>query len=334
MKYRLNCAVKSSLNPNLGSTPRQTLPPDPAAVQGWPVGCYVALVTPFDDEGEIDWKAVDRLVEGVLQANVAGLVLLGTTGEAGSLSRNQKISLIQRVVSINQKVSRLIVGTGGQDTRQTADWNQEVGQFDIDATMVVSPYYNRPNEEGLVAHFKAIANACEKPIILYDHPLRTGTRLTLSLLQKLATIPEIMGIKDAQSSLEHSHGLVIQKPSHWLLLSGDDSCGLAQVQLGYDGLVSVVANAIPAYLQAAIQWVKQWHTLPPAMVSYRELCQGLACDMNPIAIKWLLHSMGKMSPHLSLPLTTLGAQHHATLTDCLARVNELNNISQTGFKAD
>ncbi|MGB1699119.1 MAG: 4-hydroxy-tetrahydrodipicolinate synthase, partial [Nannocystaceae bacterium] len=207
-------------------------------------GALTALITPFDGP-RVDFEALDRLVSRQLDAGIHGLVPCGTTGEAATLSRDEHLKVVERVVQRVAGRVPVIAGAGSNDTRDAIELAKACEAKGADGTLQVTPYYNRPPQEGLVAHFEAIANACERPIILYNVPSRTGCDMQSATVAKLSAHPRIVGIKEATGDLGRASEIRRACGDSFTLLSGDDFTILPFLSVGGHGVISVVSNVVP-----------------------------------------------------------------------------------------
>jgi 4-hydroxy-tetrahydrodipicolinate synthase len=264
-------------------------------------GSLVALVTPFHENLSVDLAALQELVEWHIEEGTDGIVVCGTTGENGALSEEEFIAVVETAIAAAKKRIPIIVGTGSLDTRKTVK-NTEIAKcYGADGALVVLPYYNRPTEEGCVAHFQEAAKA-GLPMIVYHHPGRTGIRLSPSDLSKIAKIPEVVAIKDAAGDLSHTLELltVVDCP----VLSGDDTLALPHLAAGCAGVVSIIANVIPKRWKEFIGMVREGQ-LEEGRKLFRELyglARALVVETNPQGVKFALGEMGKCKPYLRLPL--------------------------------
>lgn len=270
-------------------------------------GTGVALVTPFDKDENVDFDALASLVSHVSEGGVDYLVVMGTTAESPTLSEAEKIEVLRFVKSKNAKNLPIVYGLGGNDTRSLVKQYQEFTE-NVDAFLVVCPYYNRPSQEGLKAHFEAIANVASKPIILYNVPKRTGVNLEVSTVLELAKHPNIIGIKEASGThVEQCKQIAEAMPEDFLLTSGDDDLIIPFMEAGGHGVISVIANAMPRQTSDLVNEMlagnlEQAQEVNTIMVEALGL---LFVEGNPTGVKALLHSMKVISENvLRLPLVT------------------------------
>jgi 4-hydroxy-tetrahydrodipicolinate synthase len=288
-------------------------------------GSIVALVTPMDQQGRLDMSALRRLVDFHLENGTSGLVVAGTTGESATLGGDEFIELLGAVSGQVAGAIPVIAGTGTADTSKSVAMTRRAAELNADAVLVVTPYYNRPTQAGLAAHYRAIADSSSIPVIMYNVPSRTGTDLLPETALALADHPAIAGIKEAVADMERVRRLVEESPEDFCVLSGDDgSCAQAML-LGASGVVSVAANIVPdmmsALCRAAIAGEKaETETLE---ASLRELFRVLGIESNPIPAKWALQQMGLIGPGIRLPLQVLNARHHDAVRACLQKLKQI-----------
>lgn len=276
-------------------------------------GSIVALVTPMLSTGEVDYPALQALINWHINAHTDGLVILGSTGEAATLSFKEREQIIKSTVEFVDGRLPIIVGTGTNCTAQTLDLTRQAAMLGADAALVVGPYYNRPTQKGLIAHFEALLEA-HFPIIIYNHPVRTSVDILPETVLHLAQFENIIGIKEA-SSLERIMTLLETVPDDFLVMSGDDANALDAVKAGAVGVISVAANVIPEAMHALMSAVRQGN-LSEAQAQqskYMPLFESLGLETNPIPVKWALHQLGKIDTGIRLPLQPLDVQYRDRL---------------------
>ena len=283
-------------------------------------GSFVALVTPMLPDGEIDYKGLEQLVSFHLQQGTDGLVIMGTTAEAATISFTEQLEIIGRVAS---QVSGQIPVLAGNGTNATAEGVLRTRQLDklaIDGFLTVTPFYNKPMQKGLLAHFKQVAASTAKPLLLYNVPGRTGVDLLPETVAELAMTDNIVGIKEATGSLTRLAELQQQCGAGFALLSGDDATSLDFMQAGGHGVISVTANVVPALLARLCSLVRTGRTEEARTLD--NMLQGLHhklfIESNPIPTKWALQRMALIdSDFMRLPLTQLEPIHHDTIEQAL-----------------
>ena len=268
-------------------------------------GLGIALVTPFTSDGQVDYKSLKRLVEYQIDNGADFLCILATTGETPCLTQDEKDKITQLVKDVNHGRLPILKGCGGNNTAavveelSTADWSG------IDGILSVCPYYNKPSQEGLYQHFKAIAEASPLPVVLYNVPGRTGINLKPETTVRLANDCEnIVAVKEASGSLEQVDEIIKNKPQRFDVLSGDDALTFSMVASGAAGVISVIGNALPKEFSRMIRLEFQGEYEPARKIHhmFTELYSLLFVDGNPAGVKALLHEMGFIENQLRLPL--------------------------------
>lgn len=265
----------------------------------------MALVTPFTTEGEVDYKALKRLVEYLIQNGADFLCILATTGETPCLSSDEKNQIKQLVIDVNRGRVPILIGCGGNNTRAVVEELKTTDWTGIDGILSVCPYYNKPSQEGLYQHFKAIAEASPLPVVLYNVPGRTGINMKSDTTVRLANDCEnIVAIKEASGSLEQVDEIIKNKPERFDVISGDDALTFSMVASGAAGSISVIGNALPREVSRMIRLEFKGEYEGARTIHHRftELYSLLFVDGNPAGVKALLHEMGFIENVLRLPL--------------------------------
>lgn len=278
-------------------------------------GSLVAIVTPMRDDGGLDLVRLRELVDFHVAEKTDGIVVVGTTGESPTVNFEEHCELIRVVVAQAAGRIPVIAGTGANSTSEAIALTRCAKEAGVSACLLVAPYYNKPTQEGLYQHFKAVAEAVDIPIILYNVPGRTACDLGNETVLRLAQIPNIVGIKDATGNLERGTDLVLRAPADFALYSGDDASALAFMLMGGHGVISVTANAAPRLMHEMCEAAFRCD-IPSARAINAKLFalhQKLFVEANPIPVKWVVEQMGKIGSGIRLPLTPLSAQHHDTL---------------------
>lgn len=292
-------------------------------------GSICALVTPFDAREQLDFLALDRLLDWHLASGTHGLVLAGSTGEAALLDDDEYRVLIAHAV---QRVSGripVIAGIGSPSTRKSVAYARIAAEAGADAVLAVTPYYVRPTQHGLIAHYLHLAVASPLPIILYNVPGRTGCDLLPETVAALATHPRIVGVKEARSEPERMAALLKLQSPDFAVLSGDDPTALHAMLAGAKGTISVAANVAPRAFAVLCERAASANeatrlTAEDLDRALHELYLVLGLESNPIPAKWALHRLGYLDAIHRLPLTPLSAQHHAAIDHCLAALASLD----------
>ncbi len=282
-------------------------------------GSLVALATPFDDDDRLDHAALERLIDFHIEQGTDGLVVAGTTGESATLKQSEHIDLIRHAGDYVAGRIPVIAGTGSNATRQTIDLSRAVSGFAIDAYLLVVPYYNKPVQEGLYQHFVAIADALDKPVMLYNVPGRTVADLLPDTLGRLAEHANIFGIKDATGDMDRLRENRAAVADDFMHYSGDDFTTLEFLKNGGHGVVTVCGNVAPALMSGMCRAVREGR-MDDAQAQddkLQPLNTALFLESNPIPVKWALHQMGLISAGIRLPLTQYDQKFHAQMRDAM-----------------
>jgi 4-hydroxy-tetrahydrodipicolinate synthase len=282
-------------------------------------GSLVAIATPMQADGALDETALRALVEWHIAEGTHGIVVVGTTGESPTVDYEEHCRLIDIVVAQGGSRIPVIAGTGANSTREAIELAQYARRAGADYSLSVVPYYNKPNQDGLYAHFKAIAEAVDMPHILYNVPGRTVADLANDTALRLAQIPNIVGIKDATGNMERATDLILRAPADFALYSGDDASALAFLMLGGHGSISVTANVVPGHYSKMCEaaFAGDHATARHHNAKMFLLHQRLFCEANPIPVKWALHRMGRIGPGMRLPLVPLNAAYHDRVLEAM-----------------
>ncbi|MEX2123102.1 MAG: 4-hydroxy-tetrahydrodipicolinate synthase [Woeseia sp.] len=282
-------------------------------------GSLVALVTPFDGNDRVDYAAVERLVEFHIAEGSDGLVIAGTTGESATLEKNEHAELIGRAVEIVAGRLPVIAGTGSNSTKQTIELSREVGKSKIDAYLMVTPYYNKPVQEGIYRHFATIADAVEKPVMLYNVPGRTVADMLPDTVARLAKHPNIFGIKEATGDMQRLQEIRDTVPDSFMLYGGDDFTAREFIELGGHGVVTVTGNVAPRTM-ADMCRAQAGNDTALAMdldAKLQPLNTAMFLESNPIPVKWALAEMGLISAAIRLPLTPFAERFHEQMREAM-----------------
>lgn len=290
-------------------------------------GSIVALVTPMDADGAVDFEALDRLVAWHIEAGTAAIVAVGTTGESATLDNDEHVAVIRRVVAAADRRIPIIAGTGANATSEAIALTRAAADCGADAALLVTPYYNKPPQEGLYRHFRAVAEAVDIPQLLYNVPGRTGCDLQPATVKRLAEVPNIIGLKEALADEARIEELVgCGLPGDFALYSGDDGTACGAMLAGFHGDVSVVANVAPAMMarMCAVAVAGDRAAAEAADAELAGLHRDLFLQANPIPVKWALHAMGRIGAGIRLPLVPLAEEHHDTLRATLRAAGALS----------
>ena len=290
-------------------------------------GRNVALVTPMHPDGRVDFDALDALVNWHIQAGTQGLVAVGTTGESATLSVDEHLEVIRRVIAVADQRVPVIAGTGANSTAEAIALTVEAGQAGAAGALVVTPYYNKPPQEGLYQHYWAVAEASSIPVILYNVPGRTGCDLLPETAVRLAAHPRIVALKEAVGDRERVETLRSWLPQPFVLLSGDDGTSADAMLAGFDGVISVTANVVPEQMRrlcdaARAGDVEATREADAPMVG---LHSSLFLDPNPIPVKWALQQMGRIGDGIRLPLVRLQSQFETPVRTALVDAGALEH---------
>ena len=277
-----------------------------------PAGSIPALITPMHEDGGIDWQSYRSLIDWHIQSGTDAIVAMGSTGESATVSMEEHCEAI--AVAIDQSGGRLpvIAGTGANSTSEAIELTRFAAKVGATAALSVVPYYNKPTQQGLYAHYRAIAEAIDIPLILYNVPGRTITDLSNDTVLRLAELPNIVGLKDATGDIGRGIALMRSLPDGFVLYSGDDPTAAALMLLGARGNISVTANVIPSTMARLCQAARGGDVVTVREISRRiaPLHAAMFIESNPIPVKWVLGRMGKISPCYRLPLTPLSPSRH------------------------
>ncbi|HWU52422.1 MAG TPA: 4-hydroxy-tetrahydrodipicolinate synthase [Tahibacter sp.] len=287
-------------------------------------GSICALATPFDSNGQLDLDAFVRLIERQIAGGTQALVIAGSTGEAHALTTDELDTLVSRGVDVAAGRVPVLVGTGGANTAKTLAATQRALALGADAALIVTPYYVRPTQEGLYAHYAAIADSADLPIVLYNVPGRTGCDLLPTTVARLATHPNVVAIKEAVADESRVAQLLALRSATFHVLSGDDSTAARSLLAGADGVISVANNLVPAAFRALCDAARAGRRDETAALDARlqPLFDALGLESNPIPLKWGLSLQGLGSSRPRLPLTELSTSHRERLRDLLLNLQD------------
>ena len=289
-------------------------------------GSLVALITPMLDDASIDWPALERLLNWHISEGTHGIVSVGTTGESATLTVTEHLQVIERSVEIVAGRVPVIAGTGANATAEAIHLTQQAQSAGADASLLVTPYYNRPTQEGLYRHFTAIADACDLPQILYNVPPRTGCDMLADTVARLAGHSNIVGIKEACGDPNRVSEIRAGVPDDFVILSGEDALTLKMMELGALGTITVTANVVPAmmaeFCQAFLDGnIERARELDTKLQPIHEI---LFVESSPQPTKWALHEMGMVGRGIRMPLIPLSEAHRPELIKRLKAVGVLS----------
>lgn len=288
-------------------------------------GSMVALVTPMHEDGSLDFESLSRLVEFHIANGTTAIIAVGTTGESATLDMQEHCEVIRQVVDMARGRVPVIGGTGSNSTREAIELTQAAMSAGADACLLVTPYYNKPTQEGLYRHFKAVADAVPIPQILYNVPGRTACDLLPETVGRLAKIPNVVGIKEATGNLGRLAELKAICGDSIDYYSGDDATAREFILAGGKGVISVTANVVPRAMQDMCEAALRGNAEEAARIDARiaPLHTGLFVEANPIPVKWALHCMGLIPPGIRLPLTELAERFRPGLEQQLREAGAL-----------
>lgn len=289
-------------------------------------GSMVALVTPMQPDGSVDNEALAQLIEFHVENGTDAIIAVGTTGESATLDEHEHCALVKQIVSLVAGRIPVIAGTGANSTTEAISLTRCAKEAGADACLLVTPYYNKPTQEGLYLHHKAIAEAVDIPQILYNVPGRTAVDMLPQTVERLAKIPNIIGVKEATGDLSRITDIIQRCGKDFDVYSGDDATAMEAIFLGAKGDISVTANVAPADMHAMCAAALNGERETASQINERlmGLHENLFLEANPIPVKWALFEMGMMPAGIRLPLTVFSEQHHETLRQAMRQAKILS----------
>jgi 4-hydroxy-tetrahydrodipicolinate synthase len=279
-------------------------------------GTGVAVVTPFKNDSSVDFKALENIVNHIIDGGAEYIVTLGTTGETSTLTKDEKLAVLDVTLDVVNKRVPVVVGIGGNNTASIIKDLQEFPLDNVAAVLSASPYYNKPSQEGLFLHYKALAEASPKPILLYNVPGRTGRNMSAKTTLRLAhEVPNIGGIKEAHNDMPQCLEIIRDRPEHFLVVTGDDEIALPQIAFGFDGVISVNANAFPRLVSDMIRYCLKGDFAAARPIHYKflEAYDMLFVENNPAGVKAFMYELGLLQNELRLPVTPVTAELQAKI---------------------
>ncbi|HEY2628261.1 MAG TPA: 4-hydroxy-tetrahydrodipicolinate synthase [Usitatibacter sp.] len=282
-------------------------------------GSLVAIVTPMLADGALDLPRLESLIDWHVAEGTDGIVIVGTTGESPTVDVEEHCKLIESAVKFTAGRIPVIAGTGGNSTREAIELTRFAKKAGATHALSVVPYYNKPMQEGLYLHYKAIAESTDLPVILYNVPGRTVADLQNDTVARLSQVPNIVGIKEATSNIDRVTDLMKRVRKDFVVLSGDDVTALSYMLLGAHGVISVTANVAPRLMHELCAAARGGKAAEAIAINNRllGLHKNLFLESNPIPVKWALNRMGRIAEGIRLPLTPFAAPHHAALAASL-----------------
>lgn len=288
-------------------------------------GSIVAIVTPMHEDGSLDINAFRNLLDFHVSEGTDGVVVVGTTGESPTVNVEEHCELIK--VAVDHVAGRIpvIAGTGANSTAEAIELTEFAKKAGANMALSVVPYYNKPTQEGLYRHFKAIAEAVELPILLYNVPGRTVADMSNDTILRLAEVPGIVGVKDATGNIDRACDLIARAPKDFALYTGDDMTAVATISLGFHGDISVTANVAPRLMHEMCVAAASGSIVKAREIHFKllGLHRDLFCEANPIPVKWAVHKMGLSPNGIRLPLTTLSEANHARVLAAMRQAGVL-----------
>lgn len=281
-----------------------------------------AMVTPFDNNGNIDFEKTTLLVNYLIKNGTDSLVVAGTTGESPTLSTEEKLALFSHVVEVTAGRIPVIAGTGSNNTRASIDLTKKAEEIGVDAIMLVAPYYNKPSQEGLYQHFKAIASETSLPVMLYNIPGRSAVNMSVDTIVQLAEIENIVAVKEASGNLDAMTEIIANTPDEFLLYSGDDGLTLPVLSIGGNGVVSVASHVMGNDMQEMVQAFEAGEHAVAAKIhqTLLPIMKGLFSAPSPTPVKTALQLKGMDVGGVRLPLVPLSQEERETLTALLKTI--------------
>jgi len=285
----------------------------------------VALITPMYENGDVDFDALEKLVNFHIESGTKAIVSVGTTGESATLNHYEHIEVMKKTIEYSNGRIPVVAGTGANSTSEAIELTQAAKNMNADACLLVTPYYNKPTQEGLYQHYKKIAESVEIDQILYNVPGRTGVDMSVDTVARLANMTNIIGVKDATGDLDVAKSLIQKCPESFILLSGDDGTAIEFILMGGHGGISVTANVVPQLLSDAYDLALKGNLESAKEIDLKisNLHSHLFLESNPIPVKWAMHKMGYCESGIRLPLTRLSLEAQRILENDLEGQNLL-----------
>lgn len=306
-------------------------------IQDNPFGqVLVALVTPFTADGEVDWPGVEKHIDDLISAGADGIVVTGTTGETSTLTDPEKIRLVEVGKDVAAGRAKIITGGGSNETAHAIELYQQSEKVGADGLMIVTPYYNKPTQAGILTHFRMVSDATDLPVILYDIPGRTGVPIRYETIVRLANHPNILAVKDAKGDFSEVSRVLNQ--TDLMYFSGDDSNALPHLAIGATGVIGVTSNIAPAPYRTMIDAVNAGD-LATATTAHKQLEPLVRATMThvpgTVAVKYILHGLGRISsPRVRLPLVGPEEWEAAIIEDEISQVTGVEGVDFGNFRPD
>lgn len=286
-------------------------------------GTGVAIITPFTNDYSVDYPALERVTEHCIKGKVNYIVVLGTTGESVTLSKSEKVEVINTVIKASAKRVPIVVGVGGNNTLDVLDGIKALNLSNVDGILSVVPYYNKPNQKGLYEHYKAIAQVSPLPVIMYNVPSRTGVNMNADTTVKLAhDFKNLVAVKEASGNMSQIMEILRDKPEGFSVISGDDALTFPMIALGATGVISVVANAVPREFSTMVEEAlgSNYQLARKIHFSLLELIGALFTEGSPAGVKAVMHQAKLIENVVRLPLTPVSDKHYLKLQEIVGRI--------------
>ena len=290
-------------------------------------GSLVAIATPMHEDGSLDIKSMEELIEFHISNKTDAIVAVGTTGESATLDFNEHSEVIKTIISIINKRIPVIAGSGANSTSEALELTQRSKDLGADACLLVTPYYNKPTQNGLYCHYKKIADEVSIPQILYNVPGRTSVDMLPDTVYKLSSHPNIIGIKEASGDLSRSSELLEKCSENISIFTGDDKTSMRDILMGFDGNISVTANIAPLEMHNMCMYAKNGDKKNAEIINNKldALHDKIFVESNPIPVKWALHRMGLIKKGIRLPLTWMDKKFEESLETSLIEAAIITN---------
>ena len=287
-------------------------------------GVFTALITPFNKDGSVDYGSLKNLINNQISSGISGFVACGTTGEAPTLDHLEQIKIIELCCEISKGKVPVVAGVGGNNTKKVVEMAIEAEAKGVDAVLVIAPYYNRPSPEGIIEHFRSISQAIKTPIIVYNHPGRTGVDVGVRILKELATFPNIIGVKDVSGDLSRILEIKQQISSSFVQFSGDDMLNLGTYSYGGHGAISVVSNCFPEEMMKIYNLCANNNIKEAANENLKlfKIYKAMGY-VNPVSVKYCMKLLGICDDIVRLPLVSLGEDKKRECEEALNRFKSL-----------
>lgn len=286
-------------------------------------GSIVALITPFHEDGSVNFEKLEELLEWHIASHTDGILVLGTTGESSTMTHEEDDAVVEKTLQVVNKRVPVIVGAGSNCTQTAIEKSQKYAEMGADYLLIISPYYNKTNNEGMIRHFTAVADAVSCPIIMYNVPGRTGVAISEEAVKVLSKHPNICGIKEASGNIGYATSIARYLNDDFAMYSGNDDMITTMLALGANGVISVLANVLPNQTHNMVMDYLQGSTAESlkAQLHYLDLIHALFIEVNPIPVKEALNIMGKEVGGYRLPLYEMSQAHKEKLAAAMSEVN-------------